>query len=376
MRGGIGSSGGWLSLLVTLLGATTGGAAPAVPEPPPWRAVLGEGVEAATRDFDGALALYVRDVNTGEEYAFNASTPMYLSSAIKVAVMLEVLRQVDARTLALEQPIVFGPEDVRDGMRALSKVPPGTPLTVAALLDAMMVHSDNAAADLLIGQVGIDNVNSGLARRGVRFGPLMSLLEDRRHLYAKLDPRGATLEPAQVQALGRTHSLASRAEALSLVLGHAPAWTAGELESAFNAYYAEDTNSAPMREVGRLLEQVARCEGLSPASCERAKHLLRRCDTGRARIRAGLPDTAAWAHKTGTQHRRACDVGLLEWKQGPTLVVAACVRDFHRVSEAERLLARMGRTLTRAFQRTPGAADRLSARNARGAADASDRRTP
>ena len=375
MRGGIGNSGGWLSLLVTLLGATSG-AAPAVTEPPAWHSVLGQDVEAAARDFDGALALYVRDLDTGEEYAFNASTPMYLSSAIKVAVMLEVLRQVDARTLALEQPIVFGPDDVRDGMRPLAKVPPGTPLTVATLLEAMMIHSDNAAEDLLIGQVGIDPVNAGLARRGVHFGPLVSLLEDRRHVYGKLDPRGAKLAPAQIHELGRTHSLASRAEALSRVLGHAPAWTASELESAFSAYYAEGTNSAPMREVGRLLEQVARCEGLSPAACERAKALLRRCDTGRARIRAGLPDTAVWAHKTGTQHRRACDVGLLEWKQGPSLVVAACVRDFRRVSEAERLLARIGRTLTRAFQRTPETADSVSARNARDAAGASGRRTP
>ncbi|RKH60998.1 serine hydrolase [Corallococcus llansteffanensis] len=375
MRGGIGSSGGWLSLLVTLLGAPAG-AAPAVPEPPPWRAVLNEGVEAAARDFDGALTLYVRDVRTGEEYAFNASTPMYLSSAIKVAVMLEVLRQVDTRTLALDRPVVFGPDDVRDGMHPLAKVPSGTSLTVAALLDAMMVHSDNAAADLLIGQVGIDNVNAGLERRGVRFGPLVSLLEDRRHVYAKLDPKGAALGPTQVRELGRSNSLASRAEALSRVLGHMPAWTGDALESAFDAYYVEGTNSAPMREVGRLLEQVARCVGLSPAACEHAKALLRRCDTGRARIRAGLPDTAVWAHKTGTQHRRACDVGLLEWEHGPSLVVAACARDFRRVSDAERLLARLGRTLARAFQRTPGRTDSFSARNARDAAGASGRRTP
>ncbi|WP_163991763.1 serine hydrolase [Pyxidicoccus caerfyrddinensis] len=360
MRGGIGSR--WLSLLVTLLGMLAGAAhaAPAVSEPS-WRAVLREGVDAAARDFDGELALYVRDLSTGEEYALNASTPMYLSSAIKVAVMLEVLRQVDAGTLALDTPIAFEPDDARDGMHPMAKVPPGTALTVATLLEHMMVHSDNAAADLLIGKVGIDHVNAGLERRGVHFGPLVSLLEDRHHVYGKLDPRGAALTPEQVRELGRRNTLGTRARALSEVLGHTPAWTGSELESAFDAYYAEGTNSASMRELGQLLEQVARCEGLSPATCEHAKSLMRSCDTGRARIRAGLPGTATWAHKTGTQHRRACDVGILELQPGHPIIVAACTRGFRRVTEAEHLLARIGRTLTKAFQRTPVTTGRYSA---------------
>lgn len=355
---GIGS--GWLSLLVTLLG-TLAGAAPGVSEPPSWRAVLSEGVEAAARDFDGDLALYVRDVSTGEEYARNASTPMYLSSAIKVAVMLEVLRQVDAGMLALDTPIVFEPEDLRDGMHPMAKVPPGTLLTVATLLEYMMVHSDNAAADLLIGRAGIDNVNAGLKRRGVHFGPLVSLLEDRHHVYGKLDARGTDLTPEQVYELGRSNTLATRAGALSETLGHKPAWTGSELDAAFAAYYAEGINSAPMREMGRLLEQLARCEGLSPETCEQAKALMRSCNTGRARIRAGLPAEADWAHKTGTQHRRACDVGILEFEPGRPIIVAACTRGFHRVAEAERLLSRIGRALTKAFAHTPVTTDRYSA---------------
>ena len=316
----------------------------------PWATVLHEGVTAAVRDFPGELALYVRDLSTGEEYAYNAEVPMYLSSAIKVAVMLEVLRQVDAGALTLETPVRFGPEDVRDGMGPMAKVPLGIQLTVATLLEYMMVHSDNAAADLLIGQVGIDRVNAGLEQRGVRFGPLVTLLDDRRRVYGKLAPKGAEVTPPQVRELGRRGSLGARARSLSEVLGQSPAWGGNELEAAFRSFYAEGTNSAPMREVGRLLEQVARCEGLSAALCEHAQVLMRSCDTGRARIRAGLPDTAVWAHKTGTQHRRACDVGILELQEGRPIVVAACTRGFRRVPEAEQLLARIGRTLTVAFE--------------------------
>ncbi|MCP3139984.1 serine hydrolase [Pyxidicoccus xibeiensis] len=347
MRGGIGS--GWLSLLVTLLG-TLAGAATLPSEPAPWRSVLHAGVTAAARDFDGELALYVRDVATGEEYAYNASTPMYLSSAIKLAVMLEVLRQIDAGVLTLQTPIVFEPDDVRDGMGPLAQVRPGTALPVETLLEYMMVHSDNAAADLLMGHVRMDRVNAHLAQRGLRFGPLVTLLEDRRRVYGKLDPRGAELTPAQIRELGRRNSLGARARFLSELLGRSPAWTGRELDAAFQSFYDEGTNSTSMHEVGRLLEQVARCEGLGPASCKRAHDLMRRCHTGRARILAGLPSTARWAHKTGTQHRRACDVGILQLAEGRSLVVAACTRGFLRVSDAEQLLAGLGRTLTRAFK--------------------------
>ncbi|NMO20976.1 serine hydrolase [Pyxidicoccus fallax] len=340
-----------MALLLTLAGAAS--AAPTEPERTPWVSVLHEGVTAAASDFPGQLALYVRDVRTGATYEHNAEVPMYLSSAIKVAVMLEVLRQVDAGTLTLQTRLVFGPEDVRDGMRPMAKVPRGTELTVATLLEYMMVHSDNAAADMLIEQVGIDNVNADLERRDVRFGPLVTLLDDRQRIYGKLSPEGAEVTPPQVRELGRRNSLAARARTLSEVLGHSPAWSGHELEAAFRAFYAEGTNSAPMREVGRLLEQVARCEGLRPASCERAQTLMRNCDTGRSRIRAGLPDTASWAHKTGTQHQRACDVGILEFQPGRPIIVAACTRGFRRVAEAEQLLARIGSTLTQAFEATP-----------------------
>jgi beta-lactamase class A len=346
-------------LVVALLG-TPAGAGPRGSEPP-WPAVLEQGVEAAARDFHGELSLYVRDVRTGAEYAHGAEAPMYLSSAIKVAVMLEVLRQVDAGTLALDTPVLFEPEDVRDGMSPLAKVAPGTRLPVATLLEYMMVYSDNAAADLLLARVGLDNVQAHLEARGVRFGPLVTLLDDRRRVYAKLDPRGAELSSTQVRELGTSHSLASRARHLSELLGQSPPWTGSELHAAFMAYYAEGTNSASMKQVGLLLDQLARCEGLSPTSCERALALMRSCRTGRGRILAGLPAGADWAHKTGTQHQRACDVGILHVTPDRPMVVAVCTKGFRQVSEAEALMARIGRTLTEAFLDTEAPAGGYSA---------------
>lgn len=311
-----------------------------------WTSELPALVEEAAAAFDGELSLYVLDVESGEEYGYDAETPTYLSSAIKLAVMLEVLHQVERGQLRWEEALKLGPDDIRDGMHRLGRVRTGTRLTVETLLAYMMQDSDNAAADLLIQRVGLENVRAQLVARGIETGPVSSLLEERRRVYAKLDPRGEQLSPSQIRALGTRDALNARARYLSQLMGQSPTWEGRDLDAAFASFYAERVNSASMREMGKLLAQVARCEGLSEAGCERAHALMSECRTGRGRIAAGLPASAVWAHKTGTQHRRACDMGILYLDPERPIVIAACTRNFWRVPEAERLFARLGRLIS------------------------------
>ncbi|SEM46758.1 beta-lactamase class A [Stigmatella aurantiaca] len=334
------------AFLVTVL-LTASAEALGPPEAPRWTAELNGLVETAARDFDGELSLYVLDVASGEEYAYDAERPTYLSSAIKLGVMLEVMHQVDAGRLSWDEPLTFTPDALRDGMHRLHRAQPGDALPVSTLLEYMMVDSDNAAADLLIARVGVDAVKAQLAARGVQTGPVVSLLDERRRIYAQLDARALAFTPEQIRTLGRYDSPASRAQVLSRMLAPRTAWTGKDLDGAFGAFYAEQVNSAPMRQMGQLLRQVARCEGLSAASCTRAHTLMRACQTGSARIAAGLPATAAWAHKTGTQHRRACDMGFLTLPSGQPAVIAACTRNFWRVADAERLFALLGESVWR-----------------------------
>jgi beta-lactamase class A len=305
----------------------------------------------------GQLTLYVSDVARGEAYGHREDVPAYLSSTLKVLVALEVLRQVDAGEVALSDVRVFGPRDVRDGVGPIRDSAPGTRFTVEQLLELMLVRSDNAAADLLIGLVGVERLEAHLRERGVRFaGPVLSLLEERRHIYGALDARARQLTPRQVLQLSEHDALGPRARALAAMLGRPAAAAFGwrDLERGFDAFYASNANSAPMRQMGRLLEQAARCDGLSPASCARLTALMRACHTGKNRLRAGFPAELAWGHKTGTQHRRACDVGVLELEPGRPVVVAACLQGFTRVADAERVMAGVGRALTELLRAEPG----------------------
>jgi beta-lactamase class A len=315
-----------------------------------WAGRLGPAVREAAEGLPGELSVYVQDVATGAEYGFRADDVTYLSSTIKVVVALEVLRQVDAGELRLDDARTFTAADLRDGVGPLGPSELGRTFTVEELLALMLVQSDNSAADKLIRLVGAENVASHPASRGVQLGRLEPLLDERLQLYRKLTPAAGELTPEQVRFLGRYGTLTSRARALTELLRRTPAWTAGDLEVAFDEFYAERINSGSMRAFGQLLGQIARCEGLSAESCARLQGWMKACRTGRQRIRAGLPPEIAWAHKTGTQHRRACDVGILWLRPERPVVVATCARGFQRVGQAEATFARIGRAVWSAFE--------------------------
>jgi beta-lactamase class A len=310
---------------------------------PSWQARLGPKVEAAARAFTGALSLFVEDVATGQTYGYDATTPTYLSSAIKVVVAVEVLSEVDEGKLSLDQEVELGPDNVIDGVGPLRQVAPGTTFTVAQLLKLMLASSDNSAADALIRLVGVDALREQLARRHIQFGLFESLLGERRDIYAKLDPAARELTGPQVHELGRFDDLDARARRFSQMMGHSPPWTGRDLERAFRAFYEDRVNSASVAEMGTLLAQVAQCTGLSTESCQRLHALMRACKTGAHRVRAGLPPDIPWGHKTGTQFARACDLGIAWLSPEHPVVIAVCAREFPTVKDAEALFARMGR---------------------------------
>src|SRR5690606_15617431 len=75
---------------------------------PVWPAALQSDVVRSARSFAGELALYVKDLSTGTRYTYNAATPMYLASTVKIPVMIELFRQVEAKQVSLDEELVYG----------------------------------------------------------------------------------------------------------------------------------------------------------------------------------------------------------------------------------------------------------------------------
>ncbi|MEE8408002.1 MAG: serine hydrolase [Myxococcota bacterium] len=329
-------------------------AEPTTPPGPTWPVALQSQVITATKAFEGELALYVKDLRTGVEYGYNAKTPMYLASTVKLPVLIELFSQVKAGTVSLEDSVTYGEENLRDGSIKVSRAEPGTTYTFAELARLMMTESDNGATDLILGRIGIDNVNARLQAFDPRFRRLTTMLDVRRHVYAHLSDAAMRMTPQQVYEVRRLKALPKKARRLSKMLEKEKGfWRARDLQNAWTSYYASELNSAPMEAMGALLEKLAEKTLVGEDASTRMIDIMLGCKTGARRLRGLLPPHVELAHKTGTQLRRACNVGILYVATNRPVVVAACTKEFKALGLAEKVLAKIGKAIFDAIEASP-----------------------
>lgn len=322
--------------------------------PAPWAQRLATLLADAGTDELGEVGVYVRHLGTGAEFARLADESWYLASGIKVPVAVAVLRRAERGTLGLETEVLLEASDFVDGTGHTNRHAPGALLRVDYLLEQMLVYSDNTASDVLIRQVGLDEVNE-IARElaGADFA-ITSLADVRRKVYGGLHAKGAQLEFGDWVALRRT-SVADRVARLQRLVGVSPEELAMEdLDRAYEAYYAAGHNSGSLRAYGALLARIATGQALGSRGTTHLLDLLTRIRTGKRRLSAVLPEEIRFAHKTGTQHRRQCDLGVTLGQRGgapgrsphPNVVVATCARGFASLPAAERALRNIGSALS------------------------------
>src|SRR5688572_21819962 len=311
---------------------------------PTWPVALQSDVIRTARTFPGEFALYVKDLSTGTRYEFNAATPIYLASTVKLAVMIELFRQIEAKQISLDEELVYGAPDVRDGAPLLSFLRTGTPISIQILLEAMIQQSDNAATDIIIRHIGLDNVNRGLVKEGLfGFGPITTLLDVRRLMYQHIDPATADLSPQQIFQLGVVRPLEVRLQTLTELLDRPPnSYSKADWSRAFESYYELGYNTGPLEAIGMLLESLERGKIVNAARSRQMIEVMLGTQTGSRRMRAGLPPGTLVAHKTGTQYRRICDVGIFYMQNNRPIVFAACVKG-GRKKQAEDVIGRIAK---------------------------------
>jgi beta-lactamase class A len=120
------------------------------------------------RAFHGTMGVYAKNLDTGEEIAVGADARFPTASLIKVAVMAEVFRQIEAGRLRKDQVVVLKDADkAGDETVPLNMLHDGTALTVSDLLHFMIAYSDNTATNLLVGLVGTASVDALLDSLGL-----------------------------------------------------------------------------------------------------------------------------------------------------------------------------------------------------------------
>ena len=131
-------------------------------------------VEQISARQDGVMGIAILDLTDGRILLRNADRVFPTASSIKIAILLELYRQ-DQQAREGEQGKAklndiysFDPKDLAEDSQIMAGLTPGvTRVTNRDLAQFVVAVSDNAAANVLIDRVGMQNVNATLRSLGL-----------------------------------------------------------------------------------------------------------------------------------------------------------------------------------------------------------------
>lgn len=293
----------------------TGGPAPHVEVAPPAPAGLVRQVQALGAGFKGEAGIAIRDVQSGWTAAYRGEELFPQQSVSKLWVALATLDDIDHGRARLDEPVLIRREDLSVFHQPIrAKVgAQGYTATVGELLIGAIAKSDNAANDILMRKAGggeavqqvIDAKGLGAIRAGA----------EERLLQSKI--AGLSWRPEY---------------AIDWNFQYARAELPDDYRKAnLDAYLADPPDGAAPAAITAALARLKRGELLSPASTQHLLDIMGQTETGRSRLRAGLPEGWTIQHKTGTGQELGArvtgwnDVGLITAPDGRTYAVAVMI---------------------------------------------------
>jgi beta-lactamase class A len=120
------------------------------------------------RNLDGVLGLAILDLTSGQSFFIHPDDVFPQASSIKIAVLADLYRQAQDGQLKLNDLYTVQASDlVPDSAIMLGLTPGITRITNRDLATMMVAVSDNAATNVLIDHVGMNNVNALMDQLGL-----------------------------------------------------------------------------------------------------------------------------------------------------------------------------------------------------------------
>ena len=151
------------------------------------------------RSLDGVIGVAIVDLTDGHKYLLHANDVFPQASSIKICVLAELYRQVQQGKLKLTDLYTVNAADLVQDSDIMGGLTPGvTRITLRDLATMMVAVSDNAATNVLIDRVGMDNVNAFLTAQGLRETHLRRKMMD---LKAAAEGRENVSTPIEMMTL-------------------------------------------------------------------------------------------------------------------------------------------------------------------------------
>ncbi|TWF95076.1 serine hydrolase [Saccharopolyspora dendranthemae] len=233
----------------------------------------------------------------GHQLGIGADELVVTASVYKLPLLVALARAFDSGVLDPREPIRLEPTSCTPGPTGVSIFQDPVRMSWRDLAASMIAVSDNAAADVILGAVGLEAVTAALADLG---------LERTRVV-------GGTAESHA--ALAREMGTTSASEAFALLADNDEARTV----RAYDPSYASATTP---HEMTRLMELIWSDEAASPHQCEFVRGLLGQ-QAWMHRVRAGFPfQGVRVAGKTGTIGAVRNEVSVVEFDGEAPVAVA------------------------------------------------------
>ena len=263
--------------------------------------VLREALATIEREAGGRLGAFVLDTGDGRGVGHRAGERFGMCSTFKLSLAAIVFGEAEKGTLRLDERLSFARADLVPHSPVTELHADEGHMTVEALAEATQITSDNTAANLLLARLGGPAVVTAFWRE----------LGDAGSRLDRMEPQMNFVPPG------------------------------------------EERDTVIPEGIARSAAKITTGEVLSPASRARLIEWMERTETGKKRIRAGLPAGWRGADKTGTgiakgMPNRTNDIALLMPPGGraPIVVVGFMEADgeYEDVRPGdEAALAKLGR---------------------------------
>ena len=211
-------------------------------------------VESAAAEVPGVVGVSAKHLGSGAEIRLRDDVVYFAASTIKVPLLVELYRQVDAGEIDLERRVELSDQIRAPGSGVLKELATGLQPTVRDLALLMIIISDNTATDYLYHLVGPRRLDETMRRLG--------LSKTRIPMSTRVLLYSITGVDTDDIALG--NKLAK--ERLSRQ----------EIDAESDAVSEERSDVSSPADMSRLLELVQRGEVLSQTSREAVLDILKR----------------------------------------------------------------------------------------------------
>ncbi|GLC32066.1 serine hydrolase [Clostridium omnivorum] len=115
----------------------------------------------------GEYSFYFEDILSGYTYSFNEKNIMPSASLIKLPIAISLMKEVELGKISLKDKVEISKEEMVDGSGIIHEFDERM-YSINELLIAMLIQSDNTAANKLIELLGMNKINEYIKTMGLK----------------------------------------------------------------------------------------------------------------------------------------------------------------------------------------------------------------